>query len=94
MVRTRRPAPREPRPARQTLLGPGLLVVVSASLGIVAELDARAARILFAALTGVLLFMSLLSGWTLCGGAAQMDGVVGGSVSALPIRMVRWREPT
>ena len=38
-----------------TLLGPGLLVVVSASLGIVAELDVRAARGLFVALTGVLL---------------------------------------
>ena len=38
-----------------TLLGPGLLVVVSASLGIVAELDVRAARSLFVALTGVLL---------------------------------------
>ena len=38
-----------------TLLGPGLLVVVSASLGIVAELEVRAARSLFVALTGVLL---------------------------------------
>jgi hypothetical protein len=38
-----------------TLLGPGLLVVVSASLGIVAALEVRAARSLFVALTGVLL---------------------------------------
>lgn len=37
------------------LLGPGPLVVASASLGIVAELDVRATRILFVALTGVLL---------------------------------------
>ena len=35
--------------------GPGLLVVVSASLGIVARLDVRAARSLFVVLKGVLL---------------------------------------
>lgn len=39
----------------RTLLGPDLLVVVSASLGIVVELDVRAARSLFVAVTGVLL---------------------------------------
>jgi hypothetical protein len=39
-----------------TLLGPGLLMTVSVSLGgIVAELDARAARSLFVAITAVLL---------------------------------------
>jgi len=40
-----------------TLLGPGLLVAVSASLGIVAELDVRAARSLFVALTAILLLL-------------------------------------
>jgi hypothetical protein len=37
------------------MLGSSLLVMVSASLGIVAELDVRATRSLFVSLTGVLL---------------------------------------
>ena len=53
-VRSDQLPPRHRAPS-WTLLGPGLLVVVGASLGIVAELDVRAARILFVALTGVLI---------------------------------------
>ena len=53
----------DPRPSRRrarywALLRPRLLVVASASLGMVAELDVRAARSLFVALTG-----ALLLGW-------------------------------
>ena len=50
------PLPSRHQARSQTLLGPGVLVVVSTSLGIVAELDVRAVRSLFVALTGVLLF--------------------------------------
>jgi len=50
--------PSRHRARSRKLPGFGLLMVVSASLGIVAELDVRAARILFVALTG-----ALLSGW-------------------------------
>jgi hypothetical protein len=52
------PLPSRHRARYWTLLGPSLSVVVSASLGIVAELDVRAARSMFVALTGV-----LLGGW-------------------------------
>ena len=63
---TRRPFPAvrshqlpSPHRARHwTLLGPGVLMTVSVCLGIVAELDARAARSLFLALTA-----TLLLGW-------------------------------
>jgi hypothetical protein len=79
----------DPLPSRhkarcQTLLGPGLLVVVSASLGIVAELDARAARILFVALTGVLLL-----GWArLAWRGTPRPGPFDGAVARVLDRMV------
>ena len=56
-----------------TLLGPGLLVVVSASLGIVAELDVRAARSLFVALTAVLLLGWARLAWRKTPGAEAFD---------------------
>jgi len=42
-------------PRSRTLVGPGLVAVASASLGVVADLDLGAARGVFVALTGVLL---------------------------------------
>ena len=59
-----------------TLLGPGLLVVVSASVGIVAELDARAARIRFVALTGVLLLGWARLTWSGTPRRRPFDGAV------------------
>ena len=59
-----------------TLLGPGLLVVVSASFGIVAELDVRAARSLFVALTGVVLLGWARLAWRETPGAGPFDAAV------------------
>jgi len=59
-----------------TLLGPGLLVVVSASLGIVGELDVRAARSLFVALTAVLLLWWARLAWRETPGAGPFDAAV------------------
>lgn len=79
----------DPLPSRYkarcpTLLGPGVLVVISASLGIVAELDARAARTLFVALTGVLLL-----GWArLAWRGTPRPGPFDGAVARVLDRMV------
>jgi hypothetical protein len=51
-------------------------VVVSASLGSVAELDLRAARSLFVALTGVLLLGWARLAWRPTPGAGPFDGAV------------------
>jgi hypothetical protein len=59
-----------------TLLGPGLLVLVSASLGIVAELDVRAARSLFVALTAVLLLGWARLAWRGNPGRGPFDAAV------------------
>jgi hypothetical protein len=76
--------PSRHRACSWTLLGPGLLVVVSASLGIVAELDVRAARSLFVALTGVLLL-----GWArLAWRGTPRAGPFGGAVTRSLDRLV------
>jgi len=67
-----------------TLLGPGLLVAVSASLDIVAELEVRAARSLFVALIGVLLL-----GWArLAWRGTPRPGPFGAAVARVLDRIV------
>jgi hypothetical protein len=59
-----------------TLVGPGLLVVVGASVGIGAELNVRAARSLFVALTGVLLLGWARLAWRGTPRAGPFDAAV------------------
>jgi hypothetical protein len=68
--------PSRPRVRYWTLLGRGLLVVISASVGIVAELDVRAARSLFVALTGVLLWGWARLAWRGTPRAGPFDAAV------------------
>ena len=68
--------PSRPQARCWTLLGPGLLVVVSASIGIVARLDVRAVRSLFVVLTGVLLLGWARLAWRGTSRAGPFDAAV------------------